>query len=57
MRTIGNLLTNSDTTLNCLVNSGICESIYEIMQHPKRNVRKEVCWAISNITADQQDHI
>ena len=31
--------------------------LYQIIDHPKRTVRKEACWVLSNITAGTQEQI
>jgi hypothetical protein len=33
------------------IDSGILEVLNRLIAHPKKAVRKEVCWSISNITA------
>lgn len=55
LRTIGNILTGNDTQTQFVVNCGLIEGLYKIIDHPKRTVRKEACWVLSNITAGTQE--
>jgi hypothetical protein len=37
------------------VDSGLVDALNQIISHPKKTVRKESCWVLSNITAGTVD--
>jgi len=51
LRTLGNILTGSDELAQRAIESGVLEEFSKLLDHPKRAVRKEICWSISNVTA------
>ena len=40
-----------------MVDCGLIEGLHAIIDHPKRTVRKEACWVLSNITAGTEEQI
>ena len=51
LRTLGNVLTGTDDETQQAIDAGALESFNRLIGHPKKAVRKEVCWSVSNITA------
>lgn len=51
LRTIGNVLTGNDNETQQAINAGALQALDRLITHPKKAVRKEVCWSVSNITA------
>jgi importin subunit alpha-2 len=51
MRALANLLTGSDDATQTVLNAGFLAALPPLFQTPKMQLRKEVCWAVSNITA------
>ena len=51
LRTLGNILTGSDELAQRAIEAGVLEEFSKLLDHPKRAVRKEICWSISNVTA------
>jgi hypothetical protein len=51
LRTLGNILTGTDAETQACIDSGILVPLLKLLEHPKKPVRKEVVWSISNITA------
>jgi hypothetical protein len=51
LRTIGNVVTGDDTQTQLVIDAGALQALNDLISHPKKTVRKEVCWSISNITA------
>lgn len=51
LRTIGNILTGEDWETQVAIDAGVIPVFCRLIQHPKKAVRKEVCWSVSNITA------
>jgi importin subunit alpha-6/7 len=58
LRTVGNIVTGNDfqtqTVLDC---PELMTHLTELLDHEKPSIRKEACWAISNITAGSADQI
>lgn len=51
LRTLGNILTGRDELANLAIEAGVLEAFHKLLDHPKKAVRKEICWSISNVTA------
>jgi importin subunit alpha-6/7 len=57
LRTIGNIVSGNDRcTQHCLDNN-LLQILSVLINHQKKAVRKETCWALSNITAGTQSQI
>lgn len=57
LRTIGNIVSGNDkATQHCLDNN-LLNVLSKLINHQKKAVRKETCWALSNITAGTQHQI
>eukprot|EP00485_Elphidium_margaritaceum_P012386 CAMPEP_0202686048 /NCGR_PEP_ID=MMETSP1385-20130828/1840_1 /ASSEMBLY_ACC=CAM_ASM_000861 /TAXON_ID=933848 /ORGANISM="Elphidium margaritaceum" /LENGTH=665 /DNA_ID=CAMNT_0049340547 /DNA_START=54 /DNA_END=2051 /DNA_ORIENTATION=+ len=56
-RVIGNILTGSDTHTKLCLNMGILRKYHAVLTREDSNTRerKEICWALSNITAGPTD--
>jgi len=39
------------------VNANLIPTLSELLNHPKKTVRKEACWVLSNITAGTQQQL
>jgi len=35
----------------------VLEAFTQLLDHPKKAIRKEICWSISNVTAGTSDQI
>ena len=57
LRTIGNIVTGDDSQTQTAIESGLIDAINVILAHPKKTVRKEACWVLSNITAGTVDQV
>lgn len=51
LRTIGNIVSGNDKQTQAVVDSGALIALNTLLTHPKKNVRKEACWVMSNIAA------
>lgn len=51
LRTVGNLITGSDSQTQFVLDQGLIQIIPKLLQSRHANVVKETCWAVSNITA------
>ena len=56
LRTVGNIVTGSARHVKAVVQAGFLDKVVTLMGHSKRVIRKEACWALSNITADTDAH-
>lgn len=57
LRTLGNILTAKDEYAMAAINHGVLESFTQLLDHPKKAIRKEICWSISNVTAGSTEQI
>ena len=39
------------------IEAGVLEEFHKMLDHPKKAVRKEICWSISNVTAGNPTQI
>ena len=51
MRAAANILTGSDAATQAVLDAGFLRALPALLQSPKMQLRKEVCWALSNVTA------
>jgi len=57
LRTVGNLLTGSTEQTQILISYGVLNQLTKLLDCSKKTFRKEVVWAISNITAGTEEQI
>jgi len=59
LRTLGNIVTGNDQQTQTVINKGALKSFHYLLSSPtsKKNVKKETCWTISNITAGTQEQL
>jgi importin subunit alpha-6/7 len=58
LRTLGNIVTGSDfQTDTVLALPGCLQTIFSLLSHDKRSVRREACWTLSNIAAGNESQI
>lgn len=55
VRVIGNISTSNDDHTQCIIENGGLPILSSLLSHEAINVRKEVTWTLSNITAGTQD--
>ena len=51
LRTIGNIVTGSDTQTDSVLAAGACPLLAKLLEHSKMNIIKEAAWTVSNIAA------
>lgn len=51
MRAAANILTGSDAATQAVLDAGFLRALPALLSSPKMQLRKEVCWALSNVTA------
>jgi len=57
LRTVGNLLTGDDKITATLIKCNVLDTLLAMLPNPRRAIRKEACWALSNITAGTQAQV
>lgn len=57
LRTIGNIVTGDDSQTQLAIDASLIPTLADLLQHPKKTVRKESCWVLSNITAGTEQHL
>ncbi len=57
LRTIGNIVSGDDKCTQAVVDAGFCSYASKLLEHPKKNIRKETCWALSNIAAGSENQL
>lgn len=55
LRTMGNFVTGTDSQTQRVIDSGVLAPLVRLINHDKKNIRKETCWLISNIAAGTPD--
>merc|ERR1711865_788973 len=48
-RTVGNIVTGDDMQTQIVINCGALARLGALLLSPKKGIRKEACWTISNI--------
>ncbi len=49
LRTLGNIVTGNDMSTQAVIDANIFAAVPHLLEHPKKNIRKETCWMLSNI--------
>ena len=57
LRTLGNVVTGDDSQTQCALDCGLLPRLLALLNSPKKGIRKEACWTISNITAGTREQI
>jgi hypothetical protein len=57
LRTLGNIVSGNDVQTQAVLDSNIIPLLVPLLKHPKKNIRKESCWMLSNIAAGTEDQI
>jgi len=51
LRTVGNIVSGNDEQTQAVITAGVMSKMEGLLNHPKRMIRKEACWVLSNISA------
>jgi len=51
------VVTGDDCQTQCVINCGALPRLLALLNSPKKGIRKEACWTISNITAGTREQI
>ncbi len=57
LRIVGSILAGDGFQMQLMINVSVLPCLLALLSCPKRTIRKEACWAISNITASHRSHI
>lgn len=56
LRTVGNIVSGSDDQTQAVLDSGLMNQMQTLLNSPKRMIRKEACWVLSNIGKSLMTH-
>ena len=51
LRTVGHILTGNDSQTQVMLRHSVLTCLLPLLSHPRRSLRRETCWALSNVTA------
>ncbi|KAH3723234.1 importin subunit alpha-2 [Pelomyxa schiedti] len=57
LRAVGNIATGSNTETQAVIDAGVLPRILPLLNSPKKSVRKETCWLLSNIAAGTREQV
>ena len=57
LRTIGNICSGNDKCTQAIVDADFLTAAVWLLQNPKKSIRKETCWALSNIAAGSVEQL
>ena len=55
--TIGNLVSGNDEQTQKVLDSNVLPGLFKLLTHPKQRIRKDVCWALSNVAAGTSNQV
>jgi HEAT repeat protein len=57
VRCLGNFVTGSDLQTQAVIDAGILPHLKALLESPRKAIRKEACWLVSNIAAGTKEQI
>lgn len=57
LRSLGNIVSGNDLQTQAVLDANVVPALSPLLSHPKKNVRKETCWMLSNIAAGRVDQL
>jgi len=57
LRTLGNFVSGNDHQTQAVLDAGALIYMTQLLHNPKKNIRKETCWLLSNIAAGNHNQI
>lgn len=57
LRTLGNFVTGSEAQTQVAIDAGLLTALVPLLSHNRKNVRKEVCWVLSNVAAGSSSQL
>ena len=51
LRTVGNIMTGTDSQTQVMLDAGVLDSLAFLLLHPSPVLRRETCWTLSNVVA------
>jgi len=57
LRILGNFASGSEVQTQAVIDAGVLDVAPQVLDSPKKNIQKEMCWLLSNITAGTQKQI
>ena len=56
-RILGNISTGNDKHTGVIVENGFLNMVPALLNHPRKTIRREACWILSNIAAESFKYI
>lgn len=57
IKIIGNFSNGNENHTQELLNNGIFDLAIRLMDHPKKSIRREICWVLSNVAAGVKEQV
>ncbi len=57
VRVLGNFVSGEDEETQAVIDAGVLDHVNRLLTYPKRGIRKETCWLLSNIAAGTKSQI
>lgn len=57
VRVLGNFVSGEDEETQAVIDAGVLDNMNRLLTFPKRGIRKETCWLLSNIAAGTKSQI
>jgi len=57
LRLVGNICTGTNEQTDFILECDVLSRLNKLLEHPRKNIRKETCWTFSNITAGYSKQI
>lgn len=57
MRIVGNLISGDEGQTQAAIDAGALRGLVPLLMHPKRTLRREACWTVSNVAAGTRAQI
>ncbi len=57
LRIVGNFVTGDDVQTQYVLSAGLLPCVHAMLSSPKKGIRKEACWTVSNITAGNRSQV
>lgn len=57
IKTVGNIACAGEKHTDALIDNGVLDLAIKYLSHPKKSMRREMCWILSNIAAGTRKQV